>query len=73
MEKGQAATESDFISFQKSVNADVKTGPVTRDRVLLRKLFQFDPAFLESANSDAAAAADSPGRLPVLKRNSETR
>ena len=63
VEKGQAATDSDFISFQKSVNANVKTGPVTRDKVLLRKLFQFDPSFLESADADAAAAADFAGEI----------
>lgn len=63
VEKGQAATDSDFITFQKSVNANVKTGPVTRDKVLLRKLFQFDPVFLESADPDAAAAADFTGEI----------
>lgn len=69
VEKGQSATDSDFISFQKSVNANVKTGPVTRDKVLLRKLFQFDPAFLESADADAAAAADFTGEIAeVAKR-----
>jgi len=69
VEKGQAATDSDFISFQKSVNANVKTGPVTRDKVLLRKLFQFDPAFLESANADAAAAADFTGEIVDVAKN----
>lgn len=63
VEKGQAATDSDFIAFQKSINANVKTGPVTRDKVLLRKLFQFDPTFLESADPDTAAAADFTGEI----------
>ena len=63
VEKGQSATDSDFISFQKSINANVKAGPVTRDKVLLRKLFQFDPAFLGSADPDAAAAADFAGEI----------
>lgn len=69
VEKGQAATDSDFISFQKSVNANVKTGPVTRDKVLLRKLFQFDPAFLESADPDAAAGADFTGEIANVAKD----
>lgn len=69
IEMGQSATDSDFISFQKSINANVKSGPITRDRVLLRKLFQFDPTFLESAEADAAAAADFTGEISdVAKR-----
>jgi hypothetical protein len=68
VEKGQAASDSDFISFQKSINANVKTGPVIRDRVLLRKLFQFDPAFLESADPDAAAAADFTGEIAAVAK-----
>lgn len=68
VEKGQAATDSDFISFQKSVNANVKTGPVIRDKVLLRKLFQFDPAFLEAADADVAAAADFTGEIAEVAK-----
>ena len=68
VEKGQAATDSDFISFQKSVNANVKTGPVVRDKVLLRKLFQFDPAFLGFADADAAAAADFTGEIAEVAK-----
>ena len=63
VEKGQSATDSDFISFQKSINANVKSGPITRDKVLLRKLFQFDPTFLESADAATAAAADFTGEI----------
>ncbi|PSO13392.1 hypothetical protein C7E20_03100 [Sphingobium sp. AEW4] len=72
VEKGQSATDGDFISFQKSVNANVKTGPVTRDRVLLRKLFQFDPTFLEAADADAAAAADFKGEISEIAKRIRT-
>ena len=58
VEKGQHATDSDFIAFQKSVNANVKSAPVVRNKVLLRKLFQFDANFLESADANVAALAD---------------
>ncbi|WP_294328389.1 DUF262 domain-containing protein [uncultured Sphingomonas sp.] len=68
VEKGQGATDIDFISFQKSINANVKTGPITRDRVLLRKLFQFDPNFLEAADADAAAAADFSGEIVTISK-----
>ena len=63
VEKGQGANDSDFIAFQKSVNANVKSGPVIRNKVLFRKLFQFDPSFLEAADSAAAAAADFTGEI----------
>jgi hypothetical protein len=56
VEKGQSATDSDFIAFQKSINANVKAGPVIRDQVLLRKLFEFDPSILEAAESEAVGA-----------------
>jgi hypothetical protein len=68
VEKGQEATDSDFIAFQKSVNANVKTGPVTRHTVLLRKLFQFDPAFLESADAATTGAADFTGEIAAVAK-----
>lgn len=38
VELGQAATDSDYVIFQRSVNANVRTGAKTRHEVLLRKL-----------------------------------
>ena len=58
VEKGQLANDSDFIEFQKSINANIKSGPVIRNKVLLRKLFQFYPDFLVTADADVAAEAD---------------
>jgi hypothetical protein len=47
VELGHAATDPDLVEFQKTVNANVKTGPKTRHTILLRKLFEFDPHFAE--------------------------
>lgn len=47
VELGHEATDPDLIEFQKTVNANVKTGPKTRHAILLRKLFEFEPRFAE--------------------------
>ncbi len=36
-----------MLEFQKTINANVKSGPKTRHTILLRKLFEFDPHFAE--------------------------
>lgn len=69
VEKGQSATDTDLIAFQKSINANVKSGPVTRDQVLLRKLFQFDPSFLTNADANAIAAADFSGEIANVAKS----
>lgn len=43
VELGQASTDYDFIRFQRSVNANVKAGARTRQEILLRKAFMFEP------------------------------
>lgn len=45
VELGQAATDHDYVAFQRTINANVKSGPRTRNDILLRKLFQFEPSF----------------------------
>lgn len=50
VELGQAASDYDYIRFQKSINANVKAGARTRLEILLRKAFMHDP--------DVAAAFD---------------
>lgn len=47
IELGHAATDPDYLAFQKTVNANVKSGPKTRHRVLIRKFLQFDPTAAE--------------------------
>ncbi|HWQ87335.1 DUF262 domain-containing protein [Brevundimonas sp.] len=58
VEKGQDATDGDLIAFQRSVNSNVKAGPIVRNQVLLRKLFQAVPEFLETADADVVSAAN---------------
>ena len=41
----------------------MKSGPVIRHKVLLRKLFEFEPDFLESAEAYVAASADFSGEI----------
>ena len=43
VELGQAATDSDFVRFQRSVSANVRGGARTRHEVLLRKLLATEP------------------------------
>lgn len=45
VELGQEATDSDFIEFHRSINANVKSAARTRHTILLRKLFQRYPEF----------------------------
>ncbi len=47
VELGHAATDPDYLAFQKTVNANVKSGPRIRHRVLIRKFLQFDPSVAE--------------------------
>ena len=57
IELGSEATDTDYIRFQRSINANVKSGPRTRHKILLRKLFAYDPSFVEAFEpSDVAEA-----------------
>ncbi len=47
VELGLDATDEDYILFQKSINANVRGAAKTRHTILLRKLLQFDPKFLD--------------------------
>lgn len=45
VEMGQAATDHDYVAFQRTVNANVKSGPKARNDILLRKLLKYNPSF----------------------------
>lgn len=47
VELGQRATDLAYIQFQKTVNANVRGAAKTRHMILLRKLFTFDPTFVD--------------------------
>lgn len=58
IELGQDATDHDYIAYQRTVNANVKTGALTRHRILLRKLMIFDPAFAEEFSAADIATSN---------------
>ncbi len=66
VELGLNATDKDYIEFQRSINANVRTGPRTRHRILLRKMFAFDPSFAEVFEATELAGADFPGHIAEL-------
>lgn len=66
VEKGREATDNDYITFQKSVNANVRSGPAIRHKVLLRKLFQLDPDILDLMDDQVVAAADLSSEIAEL-------
>lgn len=47
VELGQNATDQDYVRFQKTVNANVRSGARTRQETLLRKLLISNPAAME--------------------------
>ncbi len=65
VELGQQATDEDYLRFQKTINANVKSGARIRQEILLRKLFSFDPAFAELL--DTATVAESGLRSAVSR------
>jgi uncharacterized protein DUF262 len=66
VELGQAATDYDYIRFQKSINANVKTGARIRQEILLRKAFMFDAALADAFDPSAFIACGITGRVKEL-------
>ena len=66
VELGQAATDFDYLKFQRSVNANVKTGAHTRHEILLRKLFAFDPSVADVFDSATVAESGIENRVRQL-------
>jgi hypothetical protein len=52
VELGSNATDADFIEFQRSVNANLRTGAKDRHRILVRKLIGFDPQLASAFDPD---------------------
>jgi Protein of unknown function DUF262 len=66
VEMGQAATDSDYVTFQRSVNANVKGGAKTRHQILLRKLFNLSPALADVFDPSIVAESGVSGRIATL-------
>lgn len=57
VELGQQATDVDFLTFQRTVNANVKSGARTRQVILLHKLFKAYPDFYSTLSQTSGLAA----------------
>lgn len=54
VELGQQATDPDYVLFQRTVNANVRSGARTRNDILLRKLFQSQPDFFSEFSQSSS-------------------
>lgn len=66
VEMGQSATDSDYVTFQRSVNANVKGGARTRQEILLRKLFRIAPELADVFDPSVIAESGVSGRIAAL-------
>lgn len=66
VEKGQSATDSDYVSFQLSVNANIKGGATTRQEIMLRKLFKIAPDLAAVFDPSVIAESGVSGRINSL-------
>jgi hypothetical protein len=66
VELGQAASDYDFIRFQKSINANVKAGARTRQEILLRKAFMHDLDLAAAFDPSALVESGLSGRIKDL-------
>lgn len=66
VELGQAASDYDFIRFQKSINANVKAGPRNRQEILLRKAFMHDADLAGAFDPSALVECGLTGRVKEL-------
>jgi len=69
VEMGQAATDYDYIRFQRSINANIKAGARIRQEVLLRKAFLFDSKIAEAFSPAAIAASGVTQRVLELAQD----
>jgi hypothetical protein len=66
IELGAAATDSDYLLFQRSVNANVKGGAKTRHEILLRKLFAMAPKIASIFDPSVIAESGASARISEL-------
>ena len=66
VELGQAATDSDFVIFQRSVNANVKSGAKTRHEILLRRLLAKSPKLAAAFEPTVIAESGTASRVAQL-------
>jgi hypothetical protein len=66
VEMGQSASDSDYVTFQRSVSANVKGAARTRQEILLRKLFRIAPDLAEVFDPAIIAESGVSGRVTGL-------
>jgi len=66
VELGQAATDYDYIRFQRSINANVKAGARIRHEILLRKAFMHDPTLADAFDPSVLLVSGISGRIKEL-------
>jgi hypothetical protein len=66
VEMGQGATDSEYVTFQRSVSANIRGGARTRQEILLRKLFRIAPNLAEIFDPSIIAESGVTGRLAAL-------
>jgi Protein of unknown function DUF262 len=66
IELGQAATDTDYLTFQRSVNANVKGGAKMRHEIMLRKLFRLSPHLADVFDPSIVAESGVAGRVGEL-------
>ena len=55
VERGQNATDVDYLEFQRTINANIKGGTQIRQQILLRKFLAHDPGFVDLLDPTALA------------------
>jgi hypothetical protein len=66
VELGPAATDYDYVRFQKSINANVKAGARIRHEILLRKAFMYDSTLADAFDPSALTVSGVAGRVREL-------
>ena len=63
---GAAATDPDYLRFQRSVNANVRAAARVRQEILLRKLFTLQPELADAFDSGSVLESGITGRVGEL-------
>lgn len=69
IELGQDATDDDYIAYQRTVNANLKSGALARHRILLSKLLVFDPEFADDFSGVEISGANLELRIKEMSRD----
>jgi hypothetical protein len=67
-ELGTRATDGSYLDYQRTLSANVKTGPRTRHEILMRNLLLSDPVWAEILSSQDIAASGIPQEIDRLGR-----